>query len=303
MLLRWLAAAVAALPWRALGWAGALVGWLAGSVLRIRRAHVEEAMRAAGVEAPAKAARGMYRSLGASALELLWLARRGDEATRHVRIDRASEERWRGALARGRGVVIAASHTGNWDLAACAVARDVELLVVTKRLSLRSIDGFWQSTRAGRGVRLVDAVGAVPHARAALSRGAAVAMMIDQAPSSARHAVRVSFLGRPALADRAPAALAASRAAPLVVAASARGADGEHVLHVLDVIAPPRRPGRAWIDAATVRATAALDGFVRAQPTQWLWMHRRWKGVEAGTKLAPCRTTPSSSPAAASRAV
>jgi Kdo2-lipid IVA lauroyltransferase/acyltransferase len=303
MLLRWFAVAVAALPWRALGWAGAFVGWFAGSVLRIRRGHVEEAMRAAGVEAPARAARGMYRSLGASALELLWLARRGDEATRYVRIDPASEPRWRDALAQGRGVVIAASHTGNWDLAACAVARDVELLVVTKRLSVRSIDGFWQSTRAGRGVRLVDALGAVPHARAALRRGAAVAMMIDQAPASPRHAVRVDFLDRPALVDRAPAALAASCASPLVVAASARSAGGDHVLHVLDVIAPPRRPGRAWIDAATVRATAALDGFVRAHPTQWLWMHRRWKGLEAGTKLAPCRTTPSSSPAAASRAV
>jgi len=245
----------------------------------------------------------MYRSLGASALEFLWLARRGDEATGHVRIHPASEARWRAALGQGRGVVIAASHTGNWDLAACAVARDVELLVVTKRLSLGSIDGFWQATRAGRGVRLVDALGAVPHAREALRRGAAVAMMIDQAPVSPRHTVRVDFLDRPALADRAPAALAAACAAPLVVAASSRGADGDHVLHVLDVIAPPRRPGRAWIDAATGRATAALDGFVRAQPTQWLWMHRRWKGIEAGTKLAPCRTTPSSSPAAASRAV
>jgi len=303
MLLRWLAVAVSALPWRALGWAGAFVGWLAGSVLRIRRAHVEEAMRVAGVETPATTARGMYRSLGASALEFLWLAERGDDATRHVRIDPASEPRWRLALAQGRGVVIAASHTGNWDLAACAVARDVALLVVTKRLSLGSIDRFWQSTRAGRGVRLVDALGAVPRAREALGRGAAVAMMIDQAPASPRHAVRVDFLGRPALADRAPAALAAACAATLVVAASSRGADGDHVLHVLDVIAPPRRPGRAWIDAATARATAALEAFVRAHPTQWLWMHRRWKGIEAGTKLAPCRTTPSSSPAAASRAV
>src|SRR5580704_10546612 len=50
---------------------GALIGWLAGSVLRIRRVHVERAMDRAGIArsfAPA-----MYRSLGSSLVELLWL--------------------------------------------------------------------------------------------------------------------------------------------------------------------------------------------------------------------------------------
>ena len=39
--LRALAILVAGLPWRALRLPGALLGWLAGSVLRIRRGHVE----------------------------------------------------------------------------------------------------------------------------------------------------------------------------------------------------------------------------------------------------------------------
>jgi KDO2-lipid IV(A) lauroyltransferase len=302
MLLRCVAALVAVLPWRALRGAGAIIGWLAGSVLRIRRTHVEGAMRIAGVSDPAGRARGMYASLGASAMELLWLARRGDEALRHTRIDEASQGRWRDAIGRGRGVVLAASHTGNWDLAACAVAREVPLMIVTKRLSVRWLDAFWQSTRARSGIELVDARGAVPRVREALERGSAVAMMIDQVPASPRHAVMTPFLGQSCLADRAPAALAASSAAPLVVAASARQPDGEHVLYVLDVLEPPQRPGRAWIDDATRRATAALDAFVRARPSEWLWMHRRWKAIPPGTKLAPCRTTPSSSPAAASRA-
>jgi Kdo2-lipid IVA lauroyltransferase/acyltransferase len=198
--------------------------------------------------------------------------------------------------------VLAASHTGNWDLAACAVAREVPLTIVTKRLSVGWLDAFWQSTRAGRGIQLVEARGAVPRVREALARGAAVAMMIDQVPTSPKHAVVTMFLGRPCLVDRAPAALAASSGTPLVVAASARQPGGEHRLHVLDVLEPPPRPGRAWIDDATRRATAALEAFVRTRPTEWLWMHRRWKGIAPGTKLAPCRTTPSSSPAAASRA-
>jgi KDO2-lipid IV(A) lauroyltransferase len=311
-----LAQIVGVLPWRALGALGRAIGWLAGTVLRIRRAHVLRAMAIAGVEVPSQRADDMYAALGRSAVEFLWLSRRGTAAARHVTIEPASEPRWRAAIADGRGVVVAASHTGNWDLAACAMAADVELLVVTKHLSVASIDRFWQSTRARQGVTLTGAQGALARSHQTLRRGGAVAMMIDQAPSSRRHAVAVDFLGQPAFADRAPAALAAAARAPLVVAAARREASGDHVLHVLDVIDPAAsegRPGRDWIARATTRATRALEGFVRAYPAQWLWLHRRWKtpgqrpsGVDPGAREAtlarPWAKIRSSSPGEASRA-
>jgi KDO2-lipid IV(A) lauroyltransferase len=260
---------------------GALLGWLAGSVLRIRRAHVETAMRVAGFARPSREARAMYAALGTSAIEFLWLALRGARVLDRVHIDGASRGPWQRALGQGRGVVVAASHTGNWDLAACAIAREGPLLVVTKHLSLRWLDRFWQSTRARLGVRLTDARGAMAQSREALRGGGAVAMMIDQVPSSPRHAVAGEFLGQACAVDRAPAALAASTGAPLVVAAARREEGGAHVLQVLEVLRPPRRPSRAWIDEATRSATRALDRFVRAHPDQWLWMHRRWKRMDA----------------------
>ncbi len=236
-------------------------------------------MRLAGIESPSREAGAMYAALGTSALEFLWLARRGEEAALHVTIDAASVATWQAALAGGRGVVIAASHTGNWDLAACAAARSVDLLVVTKRQSVESVDHFWQATRALQGVTLTGGRGAMARGREILRRGGAVAMMIDQAPSSLRHAVGIEFLGQPALADRAPAVLAAASRAPLVVAAARRTIEGTHVLHVLQVIEPPAAAAasRAWIVDATASAARALDGFVRAYPSQWLWLHRRWR--------------------------
>ncbi len=291
-LLRLLALLVGLLPWGALAVLGRGVGWLAGSVLRIRRAHVESAMGQAGIEAPSREASAMYEALGRSAFEFLWIARRGarsrspgPDLAPHVAIDPASAAPWRAALEGGRGVVVAASHTGNWDLAACAIARDVELLVVTKHLRAPSIDRFWQSTRARQGVTLTGAEGAMARARETLRRGGAVAMMIDQAPSSRRHTVGIEFLGQPALAERAPAALAAVARAPLVVAAARRSASGQHVLHVLQVIEPRgSEPAGAWIARATLSAARALDAFVRAYPSQWLWLHRRWKQPDAGAR-------------------
>jgi KDO2-lipid IV(A) lauroyltransferase len=114
--------AVGRLPYRWLGVLGALVGALVGSVLRIRRAHVTLAMARAGVERPGRAASGMYASLGRGLFELLWLGGRPREEPLRVVIDEASAERFAQALARGRGVVVATAHTGNWDLTACAAA-------------------------------------------------------------------------------------------------------------------------------------------------------------------------------------
>ncbi|MGH7269075.1 MAG: hypothetical protein ACREJ3_01480, partial [Polyangiaceae bacterium] len=174
VVLRVLSALVGRLSWGALGPLGGIVGWLAGSVLRIRRAHVEGAMRAAGIGDAARQARAMYRSLGVSAMEILWLAKRGTAAVDHVAIDPGSSGPWQRAIGLRRGVVIAVSHTGNWDLAACATAGSIELCVVTKRLSVRSLDRFWQSTRARQGIELVDPQGALSTGRVALARGAAV---------------------------------------------------------------------------------------------------------------------------------
>jgi Kdo2-lipid IVA lauroyltransferase/acyltransferase len=279
---------------------GALLGWLAGSVFRIRRVHVEDSMRIAGIARPSREARAMYASLGVSALEFLWMAMRGARALEHVVFDPLSRERWNDALGEGKGVVVAGSHTGNWDLAACAVAQEVELLVVTKRLRMAWLDRFWQSTRAALGVTLADADGAMARGRAVLRRGGAVAMMIDQVPLSSRHASRVEFLGRSAATDRAAAALAASARAPLVVITARRDPHGRHLLQVLDVLHPPSRPTCAWVVDATRSVTLALDRFVRAYPSQWLWLHRRWKPMLSST--LPCKSTPSSSPVAPSPA-
>jgi KDO2-lipid IV(A) lauroyltransferase len=268
-------ALVARLPAVASRALGAAVGWFAGTVLRYRREHVERAMARAGIADAPVAARAMYRALGISLIEFLSLAA-SPRATARVAVEASSLARWRGAVALGRGVVIAGSHTGNWDLAACAMAEQTELLVVSKRLSVGWLDRFWQATRALRGVHLTGAKGALSAARQVLRRGGAVAMMIDQVPLATRHATTVEFLGQPALVDRSPAALAAVTGAPLVVAAGRRDAHGGQVLHVLDVLVPPGEARGPWIAAATAGATRALDAFVREHPDQWLWLHRRW---------------------------
>ncbi len=275
--LRALAAVVARFPEGARVAFGAALGWLAGSVLRIRRAQVEAAMTRAGITSPRREAAGMYRSLGQGVFELLGLAGGGArELDAAIAFDDRSRAKWDAARRVGRGIVVAASHTGNWELAASALAREGDLVAIVKRISVRGFDAFCNRLRARRGVGAALPDGALARGRATLASGGIVVMVIDQVPDSTRHASRVDFLGAPAYADRAPAALAARSGAPIVVAACRRDGRG-HTIEVLDVIVPPPRPSRTWIETATCDATRALDRFVRAHPRDWLWLHRRWR--------------------------
>jgi KDO2-lipid IV(A) lauroyltransferase len=294
--LRLVAAAIACLPRSALPWIGAMLGWVAGSVLRVRRAPVEAAMRRAGVVDPRGTAVRMYRDLGRGLAELMWLlgtrpARRAAVIAEVVIEDRATAALEQ-ALQRGP-VILFASHTGNWELAAAAAAqwlgaRGRRLAIVAKPIRSRGVDRFTLRLRAALGIDVITPRGALASAQRALDAGAVVAMPIDQVPDRAVHGSSVAFLGASALVDRAPATLARRAGATVLVVAAER--DGaHHRVRLLDVLEPlargalrgPRRGAplapRECVIEATATATSRLDAFVRSSPEAWLWLHRRWR--------------------------
>ena len=110
-------------------------------------------------------------------------------------------------------------------------------------------------------------------------------MMIDQAPSSRRHAVEHRLPGQAGPCGSRPRGARRGRTS----AARGRGrspydARGARAPRARGDRASGARIPRAWIAQATVSAARALEGFVRAYPSQWLWLHRRWKqpGADPG---------------------
>ena len=264
---------------------GALLAWLVGRVLRVRRAHVLACMARAGVGEPSRHADAMYRSLGTGVFELLSLALFPKRPTTVVGLAQAlAEARTRDGR---RGIVVATAHTGNWDWVACGLAARVPLTVITKRLSISWLNRMWQRLRTARGVRLVEAGSAARAARTALAQGEWVAALIDQAPERERAVTSATFLGEPADIDLAPALLALRARCPLVVAFPLRTPQG-HAVELAGILEPPPGAGRAWAEHAMREATGWLEAFVKRHPDQWLWMHRRWKRPR-GTGLSRTR--------------
>lgn len=243
-------------------------------------------MRRAGILAPARAARALYRGLGRGIMELLWLAGAGPARRDRVLgegVELAPEAVAALEDALGRGpVLLAATHTGSWELAAYAAARHLTrrgraLSVVAKPMGSPGVDAFVSRLRRALGLHVISPAGALASARAAFDRGEVVAMPIDQVPERPEHGLRAPFLGAPAWVDRAPATVAARAGATLLVTAAVRRG-GRHRVEVLAAFA--RADGeapRAFVERATRDATRALEAFVRREPDAWLWLHRRWR--------------------------
>jgi KDO2-lipid IV(A) lauroyltransferase len=137
-------------------------------------------------------------------------------------------------------------------------------------------------------------VDALRTSRESLSRGELVAMLIDQVPARASQAVVVEFLCNEVDVDRAPASLAAAMRAPLVLAVSRR-TDGVQALELLAVLEPPERGRRAWAVEATRTATRVFERWVHAHPSEWMWLHRRWRRAPGSlARKAPGSRAPQS---------
>ena len=257
------ASLVARFSWGALASFGAALGFLAGSILRIRRRAVVAAMRRAGVE---ECASRMYAELGAGVFELLWLSGSRDwtEAVESFAIPTF-----------GGPCVLAASHTSNWELAAAVIARRQPIAIVAKAISSGSFHAFCMELRSRAGLEVIAPEGALANAKRMLDRGGVVAMPIDQVPD--RTGLTAAFLGADAVCDRAPAALAFRAKVPMVVIAIRR----EGRRQIMDVIAriepDESMTARTWIDQATREATEALARWVEKHPSAWMWLHRRWR--------------------------
>jgi KDO2-lipid IV(A) lauroyltransferase len=130
---------------------------------------------------------------------------------------------------------------------------------------------------------LVEPEGAFAEARRFLRAQAGVAaVLIDQAPERRAGVAEIGFLGRRARADLTAPLLALRARVPLALVVGQRLPDGRHTVELKCVLEPPAGGGKAWAEQAISVLSRELETFVRSHPDQWLWLHRRWKGVSEG---------------------
>jgi KDO2-lipid IV(A) lauroyltransferase len=215
---------------------------------------------------------GVYASVGRL---LVALARfpQIDSACVHQWIRYEGLEHYHRAKARGKGVLFATGHLGNWELSAFAHALLTEPMnVVVRPLDNPLIDQLVEQRRGLSGNTLLskrDFARSILHA---LRANQPVGILVDQ-NSSPDNGAFVPFFGRLACANLTFARLAARSGAAVIPGfAIWNRRERRYILRFY-----PELPmsGDAAADTALIQCT--LETAIRENPDQWLWIHRRWK--------------------------
>ncbi|MGP8049467.1 MAG: lysophospholipid acyltransferase family protein [Desulfobaccales bacterium] len=182
------------------------------------------------------------------------------------------------ALAQGRGLIAIAAHAGNWEYTTLGLGLKYKPVVVVGR----ELDHPWarrlaRYLRQRGGNRMVSKQRGLKEILRHLKQNQIVGIIIDQ-NTAAAEGLLVNFFGHPARTTPIAALLARARGVPVLAGLSRRLPGGRHLL-VFSPAIPMVKTGE--VQADLIRhlelQNRAIEAWIRAEPAQWLWLHRRWK--------------------------
>jgi KDO2-lipid IV(A) lauroyltransferase len=177
------------------------------------------------------------------------------------------------AIGAGRGVILVSAHTGGWETVGPVLTRELGLQIMIAESPERDAGAraIQDGVRRAQGLLVThvgdDPMSALPLARH-LREGGAVAILADRVPQGQRQR-EITLFGRPGHVPEGPLRLASLTGAPILPVFAARTGHRRYVLRVSPPIRLARHATPADLDRAAQTLGDAMQGFLRAHPTQW----------------------------------
>ncbi len=267
------------LPRRAALMLGRGLGRIAGRLLLSKRRVALENMGRAFPHLTETEVRrqvdGMFLHLGQSAMEMLRLDLFSDDDINEIFIPTGLEN-LREAYALNRGVILLSAHLGFWEIGTFLFSKlGLPNDFVTKSMRNPHIDAYINRMRESAGGNRIDSkLGARKIVRT-LAEKKGVGVLIDQ-HRSPNEAVSVPFFNRPAFTTPIIARLAMKNQIPVVPIFGFRTRDGRYDVQIQPMLFLKDEP-EASVEQNTALLTSIIEEAIRHDPTQWLWIHRRWR--------------------------
>ena len=187
-------------------------------------------------------------------------------------------------MSEAGGAIMVTGHYGPFELVGHVIAAlGFDMVAVMRPFDNVFLNRYLVQSRRRNGLDLLDKKGAMQSAEDVLNRGALLAFIADQ--DAGRKGLFVDFFGRPASTYKSIALLAMESRKPVIVGYCRRvSLAARYEIGIERIIRPEEWEAEPdplrWI---TQRYTESIEAFVREEPAQYLWIHRRWKS-EPGKK-------------------
>ncbi len=185
-------------------------------------------------------------------------------------------------MLRQRGCIMLTGHYGNWEILGYTLATlGFETYSIARPIDNPHIDAWLLGVREKKGQIILSKRGVTTTALDVLEKKGVLGFIADQ--NAGPKGMFVPFFGRQASTYKSIGLLAIQHDVPVVIGyARRRGDRFEFDVGVQEIISPEewKNHGPEYRDElhyVTARYTKAIEDFVRDDPTQYLWIHRRWK--------------------------
>lgn len=272
-----------AVPLRACDWLGKSCGWLAWVVAvpyrRLARRNLRIAFAGEHDEVWIRdVTRRQFEAIGRNFLISLKLTAIPPEKIQDLVVYECHEHVL-AAIARGKGVIVAISHLGPWELYSqlAKLCPGVPNATMYRPLGNRFINASVVGQRARFGVALFDKSTGVYGPMKHLRDGGGLGILLDQHAGDL--GIWSPFLGRLASTTNLPALLSLRTGAPVVTASFLPDGPRRWKVFYQPPHFPPEKPGPLAEEAARITAAlnADLETAIRRAPQEWFWLHNRWK--------------------------
>lgn len=264
---------------------GSALGVFGYRVLGIRRRIVDENLRHAFPDKTDDERRAIalqtYRHLGRVGVEILISPRMSDDELEAL-VRLVNIEPFDAQLAQGRGAIVCLGHLGNWELMGIACSRRGYVFnAVTKRLKGKLNERLHATRRAA--FKELPPKDSFQQGLDVLAKGEVLALIIDQHRPGPK-AVVIDYFGRPAATSPSPALFSLRSGAPVWCAWMVLASDGVYEIRLRGPFPVPDAPTmEERLRLHTQLIASDLEAVVREDPSQWFWVHRRWKVAPAAT--------------------
>ncbi|TFG48164.1 MAG: hypothetical protein E4H40_05150 [Candidatus Brocadiia bacterium] len=201
---------------------------------------------------------------------------RKDNWRQYAAFRKAERIKW--LMKENKGLILLTAHYGNFEIIGYMMGLfGFNIYSIARPLDNKFINKYVYSFRQRKGQKIIDKKGASEMMHRIIDEGATLCFIADQ--DAGKKGIFVDFFGRKASTYKSIGLLAITNNIPIGVGCARRVDNSFFFEFVIQRIILPEE----WADKpdplkwVTAEYTKAIEDFIREDPAQYWWLHRRWK--------------------------